>query len=199
MRPPGSVRSAITTCGLLFASAIGMATGSYGEELAHTPDPVPQIDPVKESKVKAVYLYSFGRFTKWPTRPSTTFRIGLVGESPIGASLERISKKRTIQDTGIEIKRFPSADSPGLELCEILFVPRSVSEDDAAALMSRLRGLPVLTVTEGARRPEGTVVNFSIEGDGIIFEINMDAAQRKRLAMDARLLRQGKKMPSGKQ
>ena len=159
----------------------------------------PEIDTAKANKVKAVYLYSLGRFTKWPnTSPSKAFTIGVVGESTIQVSLGKIARKRKIQERQIKIASFSDVSDLAIAECQIVFVSHSVSDADTISLMRRVRNTPTLTVTESSLRPPGAVVNLIVEGDGIEFEINSEEARRKKLAMDARLLRQGRKMLVGK-
>ncbi|QDT07331.1 hypothetical protein K227x_57580 [Rubripirellula lacrimiformis] len=170
---------------------------------AHTPTSnsltTSTVQTAKESNIKAVYLYSFGRFTTWPTSDSNAvdqFTIGVVGPTGVHSSLEKIAAKRTIQEMPIQIRHYVSASEVTAGDCQLLFVTQSIPAADAATLAARLRETPVLIATETGDCPVGTVVNFVPEGSSIHFEIDIEEAKRKRLAMDARLLRQGKPMPS---
>lgn len=155
------------------------------------------IETAKASNIKAVYLYSFARFTTWGSfgsRSQSVFTIGVVGTSGVSTSLEKIASKRTIHDRPIRVKKYASPADVSTDDCDLVFLTSSVVLTDSSDLLARLRDTSVLTVTETASRPDGTVVNFVAEGNGIIFEINLEEAKRKNLAMDARLLRQGKRM-----
>jgi hypothetical protein len=188
------VRAAVL-CALLVASTPLLGGPTV---VAQDASPDPLVDSAKASKIKAVYLYSFGRFTKWPGPPPDAskrdFTISIVGTSDIESSLVKIAKKRTIQDHAIRVTHCEDPLEISERDCDMVFVSRTVSQDDLAALMRRLRDIPVLTVTESTAPPVGTVLNFVLEGDSIHFEINIEEAQRKKLALDARLLRQGRKM-----
>ncbi|QDS92525.1 hypothetical protein FF011L_12720 [Roseimaritima multifibrata] len=151
----------------------------------------------KEDNIKAVYLYSFGRFTNWPDRlpgDDSPFRVGIVGPSGVQKSLMKIARKRTIHDRPIEVVPYQSAEDVVVDACDLLFVSSAIQPVDLTSLMLRVRGTSVLTVTESPSRPEGTVVNFVETSGAIQFEIDLEEAKRKSLAMDARLLRQGIKM-----
>ena len=153
----------------------------------------------REYKVKAVYLYSFGRFVSWPDAPSvelrTSFIVGVVGESPIVDTLEQIAQKREINGRKLQVVRYATPEDYVEDNCHILFVSRLVSPQDAGRLLQRTRDQAVLTVTESKQhRVTGCVLNFIIDGEGVQFEIDGDEAQQKGLALDARPLRQGKKM-----
>jgi|GEM_PF-4284654 len=156
----------------------------------------PVIDTAKENKVKAVYLYSFGRFTRWPTSATgkSAFTIAVVGGGGIRKNLDRIARKRKVQNKSIRVLEYASVDEVDPKQCDVVFVTRNVLASDAKKLMKRLHGTDVLTVTDAASSLFGAVVNFVLEGDSVKFEINNEEAQFKKLAMDARLLRQGRKM-----
>ncbi len=195
MRPnTPTFRQTIKLALLLFVLSSGVG---YAQDGIIQPSPTHLVDSIKESKVKAVYLYSFGRFTKWPhnqPNAATDFVIGVVGASGVEANLEQIATKRTIHDKQIRIARFHSIQDEGISSCQIVFLTRTVSSIDTASLTDQLRDTSVLIVTESPNRPNGSIVNFIIEGEGVHFEINSGEAQRKKLTMDARLLRQGRKM-----
>lgn len=153
----------------------------------------------KEYKVKAVYLYSLGRFTTWPEisqrQTDATFVIGVLGNSRITGTLNKIAQKRTIHDLPITIKQFDNAADIGVEDCRLLFVAKTTPTAEVAALLRKLRDSPILTVTESpSHRVTGAACNLNLEGAGVGLEINLQEAQHKQLKLDARLLRQGKKM-----
>ncbi|WP_404308116.1 YfiR family protein [Neorhodopirellula lusitana] len=184
---------------VLLASAIPVHSQDYvsANTTAARSQGSSAVQTAKESNIKAVYLYSFGRFTTWPsklTQPSDRFTIGVVGSTDVRASLNKIASKRKIQDIPIEVKFYESGSDIAVDDCQILYITGMVLPQDTAALITKLSGSPTLIVTETFDRPQGTVVNFTHEGNGIQFEIDLDEAKRKQLALDARLLRQGKRM-----
>ena len=149
-----------------------------------------------EYTVKAVFLYTFGRYVEWPesalAKTPNTFVIGVVGEDPFGGALDEIAAKKTIQGRRIVVRRFASAekfDGP----CHILFVSRSLKADQQAAAIKKTQGKGVFVVGENPGFAEqGGVANFFVDGDSVRFEINGDAAKRAKLHMDAKLLNLGK-------
>ena len=94
-------------------------------------DPATAPPPASPSEytVKAVFLYSFGRFVQWPAKTfandSEPFVIGMAGEDPFGRALDEIAAKKTIQDRHIAIRRFAAPDDYRGP-CQILFVSRSL-------------------------------------------------------------------------
>ena len=149
-----------------------------------------------EYTVKAVFLYSFGRYVQWP---ETTFKntadpfvIGVAGEDSFGGALDEIAAKKTIQERRIVVRRFASPDEYR-QPCHILFVSRVLSDEQQAALVAKTQGKPVLVAGESPGFAErGAVVNFIVDGDRIRFELNVNTARQAQLRMDAKLLSLGK-------
>jgi hypothetical protein len=154
-----------------------------------------------EYTVKAVFLYSFGRYVEWPksafANGSAPFVIGIVGEDSFGGVLGAIAKKKTIQDRRIVIRRFDSPETYS-QPCQILFVSKSLTAEQQAAIIARTEGQPVLVVGETPGFAErGAIANFYTEGDRVLFEINVEAARKSHLRMDAKLLSLGKTVGAG--
>ena len=82
----------------------------------------------RESRIKAAYLYQFGRYIQWPTtaflNAQSPFAIGVVGKDPIVAHLDEIAADKKIQARPIEIRRFSSPKD--VRACHILFLPASL-------------------------------------------------------------------------
>jgi hypothetical protein len=163
-----------------------------------------QAEPVvslpNEYTVKAIFLYSFGRYIEWPEstfrNASDAFVIGIVGEDPFGGALDEVAAKKTIQDRRIVVQRFATPDQYK-QPCHILFVSRSLPQDQQTALIRNTQGTAMLVVGETPGFAEnGGGANFVIEGDRVRFEINVHTARQARLRMDAKLLNLGKPVGS---
>ena len=66
----------------------------------------------REYELKAAYLYNFGRYIDWVKKGAAddkTFVIGVLGQDPFGAHLDRIATDRMIQEKKIVIRRFAAA------------------------------------------------------------------------------------------
>lgn len=170
----------LVSLGLLL---LGLLRGnSSGQEI---------IDARQESNVKAVYLYSFGRYVTWPPAAfaddSSAFVIGVLGEDPLGAALDQIAQLKKIKSRTILVRRFASLD--GYRPCHVLFIAKNVSPDERAAAIARFRGQPVLLVGEvPGFAAQGGTSNFFLSGDTVRIEINMEAVKGQGLEIDARLL-----------
>jgi len=166
---------------------------------AKAQQPEPESLP-NEYTIKAVFLYSFGRYIQWPENAfenaSDAFVIGIVGEDRFAGALDEIASKKTVQDRRIAVRRFASADQFN-QPCHILFVSQSLPPDQQTALVRKTQAAAVLLVGETPGFAEnGGGANFFIDGDRVRFEINVGTARRSRLRMDAKLLNLGKPVGS---
>lgn len=162
---------------------------------AQDPPPAPASLP-EEYTVKAVFLYSFGRFVQWPPQTfandSEPFVIAVAGEDSFGRAPDEIAAKKTIQDRHIVIHRFAAPDDYRGP-CQILFVSRSLGAEAQAAILKKTAGKPVFVVGETPGFcQQGGIANFYVAEDRIRFEINADAARHAQLRLDAQLLNLGK-------
>ena len=136
----GTMRRGVLAAAAVAAVAGTMLVGASAQE----PPPAAAKEP-DEYTVKAVFLYSFGRFVQWPPKTfaddSAPFVIGIAGEDHFGRALEEIAAKKTIQDRHIAIRRFATADDYR-EPCQILFVSRSLSARGRRRSSRRRRGSP---------------------------------------------------------
>lgn len=145
-------------------------------------------DPAQtEYLVKAAYLYNFGVYTEWP-RPVERFRIGILGEDPFGAALEKVSQTKKVRDKSIEILRFDVPDD--VTDCEILFLADGGHLPKA---LERTQGKSVLIVgQEEGLGQQGAMFNFFLESGKVKFEINRRSLEREGLKVDYRVLKVGR-------
>ena len=145
----------------------------------------------REYAIKAAYLYQFGRYVQWPTNTFSSddspLVIGLLRTDPFGDILQKIARTKRIEGRPITVRQF--ASMADYVPCHILFVASSVSPEERAAAIQKVRGTPVLLVGEdpGFAKQGGTV-NFFQEENRIRFEINAEAAKRDQLKISSKLL-----------
>ena len=147
----------------------------------------------KEQKVKAAYIYNFSRYFEWPAKvfddTSKPFVIGVLGADPLGNQLDRLAAKKTVRKRKIEIHRFNSIDQ--YKDCQMLFVTRSVSEEQFQLALARANVEHVLVVSE--RPPDtrhGSSVQIFIDHTGKVgFEIDVDVVSARKIHVSAKLLK----------
>ena len=154
--------------------------------LLAAPASVPAQTP--EFVIKAAYLYKFAPFVDWPSyafvNASSPFRLCILGPDPFGAALDEAVRGHDIDSHPIEIRRLSSLD--GAQSCQILyFGGRSTTFADA---FHRLRGAPVLTVSDEGDGVSGGVIQFVNRAGHVRFTIDAGAAAANRVRISSKLM-----------
>ena len=141
-----------------------------------------------EYEVKAAYIYNFAKFVDWPAKfkdRSDLIHVCVLGDDPLGASLATIEGKK-VGERKIGVRRLTTLQQTGG--CEILFIANS-EEGDLDRIVEAVNGSPVLTIgdTKGFTR-QGVMINFYMENNKVLFEINPKAASRCGLKISSALL-----------
>jgi hypothetical protein len=170
----------VVTC-LLFAMAMGgHAAGADSSDSS-------------EYLIKAGFIYNFAKFVEWPTtafpQPDSPIVIGILGNDPFGATLDRIVADKKVDGRGFAVKRVKwSKDFKDVKDCNILFVSLSEKEH-VDSVVEAMKGLPILTIGDVpgfAKR--GGIINFTLEDNKVRFEVNVEAAKHADLTISSRLL-----------
>jgi hypothetical protein len=141
-----------------------------------------------EYDVKAAFLYNFTKFVDWPAAAfpdATSLKVCLLGEDPFGRSLQAVAGE-PVENRKLVIVRADAPPKPGG--CQVLFISRSEREK-LPQILAALKDSPVLTVgdTKGFV-DQGVIINFTLEGSKVRFEINTDAADKAGLKVSSKLL-----------
>jgi hypothetical protein len=151
--------------------------------------PVKARSDTLEYAVKAAYLYKFTPFVEWPPSafagPGSPFNVCVLGDDPFGPSLDQAVGGHMVGDHPVKVRRLQSADSAGD--CHILYVALS-RPPQAAAVLSKVRGDPILTVTEQSLGVSGGVIQFLVRDGHVRFTIDEAAAVANRVVISAKLL-----------
>jgi hypothetical protein len=145
-----------------------------------------QVDPFR---VEAAFLRNFAHYVNWPTHAfddkQSPWYICVLGNDPFGKVLEKTFKGRTELGRTFEILR--SNKLSDLDQCQILYIAYEVSASRRAVL-SKLRGRPVLTVSNapGFLR-EGGIIRFDV-ADYVRINVNLDQARAAELAIQTKML-----------
>lgn len=142
-----------------------------------------------EEAVKAAFLPRFARYVVWPPAaqpaPHATFQLCVIGRDPFGRRLDLAAAGASIDGRAVAVRRMTSAESAAG--CHLAFVQGAVPAD-TARLLSALRRLPVLTVTDGRAGPQRGMVHFTIVGGRVRFFIDEAQAAERGLSISSRLL-----------
>jgi len=145
----------------------------------------------REYRIKAAYLYQFGRYVEWPAKAfsdaNSPFVIGVLEQDPLIPDLEQIAKIKKIQDRPIQIRRFSSPAD--IRACNILYLPASLSPETQVEVIRKIAGQGVLLVGDGnGALNAGGVMQFAVEDNKIRVVISRKAAEREGLTISAKLL-----------
>ncbi len=148
----------------------------------------------REYQLKAVFLYNFINFVTWPNEalkePDRPFAIGILGEDPFGAFLEKVVADETFRGRPILLKRSNAVED--LADCRILFFSES-NRGRLEAVLKSVSPKHVLTVGdfEGFIRAGG-MINLSQADQRVRIEINVQSTRNADLGVSSKLLRVAK-------
>ncbi|HLP76303.1 MAG TPA: YfiR family protein [Candidatus Paceibacterota bacterium] len=165
---------------LWLAGLLGLAFGIAEAQDLKTGDP---------NKVMAGFIRNFAHYVIWPTNAfadeHSPWRIGIVGDDPLGDVLEKTLAGRSEQGRAFEVVRAKSVSE--LPFCQIVFLEEKDSAKRRAAL-DQLRDKPVLTVSDLPRfLQDDGIIQFQIR-ERIEMNINLDQARAVSLNIPAKVL-----------
>lgn len=148
-------------------------------------------DVSAEHAVEARYLQKFAPFVQWPPAAfessAAPLAICIAGPDPFGPALESAVRDQHVNGHAIVV-RHVDAVRPGMG-CHILFVADGGS-DGAEEALRAITHEPVLTVTDGDRGLNGSIIQFVMVAGRVRFTIDQNAAQGSGIAISSKLLEQ---------
>jgi uncharacterized protein DUF4154 len=168
------------------ARAVVLALGACASALA-APRAAAQADGV-EYAVKATYLYKFAPFVEWPASafasPAEPFVLCVAGADRVTELVEDAVRGQAVARRPIVVRHLATVTAEAH--CHILYV--ALRGAAAVAALERVRGTPVLTVTDAASDPRAQgIVNFVIDDNRVRFEIDLGAAADNQLVVSSKL------------
>jgi hypothetical protein len=145
----------------------------------------------REYRIKAAYLYQFGRYIEWPPKSfpaaDSPFIIGVMKQDPILPDLEQIAKLKKIQNRTIRILKFTGVSD--VQTCHILYLSKTVAAETQSELIRKMARTGTLVVGDDPTTLEvGGVMQFVVEDNKIRIVISQKAAKREGLTISAKLL-----------
>lgn len=148
----------------------------------------------KEHDVKAVFLYNFTNFIRWPETvltPASTINLCTIGESQVADSLKAVvaGGEKTSKNP-VVLQRLKSRDD--LSDCHIVFVSRT-EQDNYSRILSNLLQKPILTIGESEDFIEqGGIIEFYLENNRVRLKISVQKLRAAQLSATANLLKVAK-------
>lgn len=144
---------------------------------------------LQEYSIKAALLFNIAKYTDWPPRafshPGDPIVIGVLGDDPFGQVLDRVVKGRSINGRSIVVRR--ASGTAQLEDAHLVFV--SASQPQAPQDCAALERAGILTVSDAEFAARFTAVNFALEGDKVVFTVDLDRALRTGATISSQLLK----------
>jgi hypothetical protein len=145
---------------------------------------------VNEYQVKAAFLFNLARFVEWPPLTAAAsrepFGICILGKNPFGSTLDEAVQGKTIGGRVIAVRLISGVQRA--DGCQILFVT-SAEARRFKPVAYVLKGKGVLTVGEvPGFIGDGGIVNLSVDGGRLRFEINPGAAEEQQIRISSKLL-----------
>jgi len=174
---PSCKRNRNVTAGALVLT-IGLALYPHTTAAARGPTP---------ARLTAAFVYSFARFTEWPTALNgTPLIICVLGDVRVASALADLAGGRVVGGRYVTVVGLESLPVP--RTCQVLYV----SGDDAAHLPQPLDvdvGPGVLTIGQGEQFVRaGGIAGLFLENDKMRFIVNADALERSGLRLSSKLL-----------
>jgi hypothetical protein len=169
-------------CGLLFGLVALLAAVLNGRAQATQPS---------EYQLKAAFLYHFAQLVTWPSdaflESGSPMIIAVLGENPFGTQLEEAVRGKNINGHPLTVKAVQTV-AQLTNSCHVLFISTS-ERKRFSEILATVRGKSVLTVGEADHFTEtGGMINFTLEGTKIRFQINDVAAKAVGLKISSKLL-----------
>lgn len=148
---------------------------------------------LRESQVKAVYLFNFANFITWPASAFASsqapFRICVLGEDPFKDKLDLAVENERVGERPVEVKRFTELEQTAN--CQIVFVSKS-EQRFKAHIFEFLKPYPILTVSDMEQfLAAGGMIQFYHKENKVRFFIRPQALAEATLKVSSRLLKVG--------
>lgn len=147
---------------------------------------------IEEYKIKAAYLEKFSRFLEWPPEAEITdttkaFHIDVIGYSPITEPLRELYQKNKIRNKDVVIRQIQHISQ--LKNCHILFVGKE-NKSRLGKILKLANKMGIVTISDSKGFCEsGVLINFFVENDKVLFEINYDSVRKSKIHISYLLLK----------
>jgi hypothetical protein len=148
-----------------------------------------------EADVKVAFLYNFFKFIEWPKAAASQAAYSLCTEKndSLGEGLLVLEQKTV----GINVMHiYRDVSDKKLPECHMVYIG---SSENIKLILDRLKGLPVVTVSDQVDFIEqGGMIGLIQDGNRLNFEINLDRINAEGVHIDVKLLKLAKNVISTK-
>jgi YfiR/HmsC-like len=151
-------------------------------------------DTPSEYEMKAIYLYNFLKFVKWPTDPCNLLggksqHIAVLGDTPLSHVLMDMQEKLKKHGKDLRLSFYgPYRSDMKFSCCCLLFIAGS-ERNNLSSILDQLTGKPVLTVADAdSFMNRGVMISLFSQKNKIRWGINRQPVNVSGLTMSAKLL-----------
>ncbi len=141
-------------------------------------------DQVAEYQLKAGYAYNFASFSEWPETTRVNFNFCTLNEENVGLALRRY-EGRPLQGRRLVVARLTSLVA--INQCQVLYIGASEA-GNLPRILKQLGNEPVLTISD-VPGVSAVCVKLALEGDRLVFDLNLERCQQARVKPSASMLR----------
>lgn len=153
-----------------------------------------KVGTTTENELKAIYLYNFLKFIKWPENScqlddGRTHLISVLGDSPFEDVLMALQEKLKETDTKLKLIFYgPYRKDMVFNCCCLMFIADS-ERDNLPGILEHIDGRPILTVTDmPASIDQGVMITLVSQNNKIRWLINRQPVNDSGLKLSAKLL-----------
>lgn len=148
---------------------------------------------VTEYQLKAVYLFNFTKFIKWPEtsfdNDNSPYSICVLGEDPFQEKLDLAVQNETVHKRSVTVQRLKTGSTAKIKSCHILFISRS-EQKSLNDILAQLHQAPILTVSDmDDFVSQGGMIGFYLlKNTKVRFSIDPQTLSETGLVASAQLL-----------
>jgi hypothetical protein len=145
----------------------------------------------KEYQIKAVFLYNFANFIRWPysafSHYQAPFNICILGDDPFQQGIDVMVENEDVKGHLVKVKRFQNIEN--VDNCQILFISQS-EKFYLKQIFFSIQQRPILTVSDMDNFvTQGGMIQFFKKNRRVRFYIAIDTLKEAGLKASVNLLR----------
>lgn len=173
-----------------------VVAASSSTSASENPDAALPTATAKGRAVVSTFILKFSSFVSWPPPPpaapkATEFVVGIIGDDPLGATIDKMAKTRSVGGVPVKIVRLDSAKVTAEQLtaCRILFVT-ATERKQWPRIRTLIGKAPVLTISEmpGFSKERG-MVELKPKGGRVSLTVHRTQLESVGMKASANLLR----------
>ena len=147
-----------------------------------------------EDSLKAAFILNFARYVEWPEssfKQAGEFCIASLGRSPLDRNLAALNG-RSVKGRSVVFRQVSTPEAAGQ--CQVLFIRRA-EPSRLVKMLDSLKDKQVLTVSDqDGFCSYGGMLSLVSEQGKLVFDLNLEEAQRSKLKPSSHLMRLARKI-----